>query len=154
MRHAIISSVNQIAHASQFVDPEVESEIRTFHQHCISVAGSPLESALSQPYLTVEDLKRAEAFETRFSHITGTISLGKNIPESIWRLPSLEKGGTRSVDFQTILFAKSSHKLLALTRPDGDLIPRAAPSTVLKQSLSWGTSQDETQTLMFCITCR
>ena len=102
MRHAKISSVNQIAHASQFVDPEVESEIRTFHQHCISVAGSPLESALSQPYLSVEDLKRAEAFETRFSHITRTISLGKNIPESIWRLPSLEKGGTRSVDFQTI----------------------------------------------------
>lgn len=103
MRHVKISSLNQIAHASQFVDPEVESEVRAFHQHCLSVAGSPLENKLSQPYLSIEDLKRAETFETRFSHITRTIDIGdSSIAESTWRWPSLDKGTARPIDFSTV----------------------------------------------------
>ena len=120
MRHVKISSVNQISHAGQFVDPEVESEIRAFHQHCISVAGSPLENALSQPYLSIEDLKRAETFETRFSHITRTIEFpDASVADTTWRWPSLDKGGTRPIDFSTVhqIFSEALGADYARRRP-------------------------------------
>lgn len=110
MRHIKISSLNQIAHASQFVDAEVETEIRTFHQHTISVAGTALENSLSQPYLSLEDLKRAEAFDTRFSHITGSVegsTCGRADPVVRW--PSVSKGSPRQIDFETVaqIFAQA-----------------------------------------------
>ncbi|MBW9064657.1 nitroreductase family protein [Rhizobium herbae] len=109
MRHVKISSLNQIAHASQFVDAEVESEIRTFHQHTISVAGTLLENSLSQPYLTLEDLKRAEAFETRFSHITGNIEGSLERTDPVIRWPSVSTGSPRQINFATVaqIFAQA-----------------------------------------------
>lgn len=110
MRHVKISSLNQIAHASQFVDAEVESEIRTFHQHTISVAGTPLENSLSQPYLSLEDLKRAEAFETRFSHITGNVEGSSHErADPVVRWPSVSTGSSRQIDFETVaqIFAQA-----------------------------------------------
>lgn len=110
MRHATIYSLNQISHANQFVDRELESEIRTFHQHGISVAGTLLEDSLSQPFLSIDDLKRAETFETRFSHITDSKQgCGRDIPENVSRWRSLARGSGEEIDFPTMarIFAQA-----------------------------------------------
>jgi len=100
---AEISALNQIGFASQFVDPDVETVVRTFHQHCFSCAGSTLENRVSTPYLTLEDLMSAEAKETRFSHISKILD-GSSIPSqsTISRWPSMTSGRPSPIPFQTI----------------------------------------------------
>lgn len=103
MMDAEISALNQIGYASQFVDPDVESVVRTFHHHCFSCAGSAFEQRVTAPYLTVENLLLAEAKEARFSHISEIVD-GCPTPTqaAVARWPSMKDGQQAVVEFQTI----------------------------------------------------
>jgi SagB-type dehydrogenase family enzyme len=87
------ASINQIGFASQFVDRDVEYQVREFHQSCITPVGSGFENLFGFPALTPAHLKRAEFVETRFSHLTQTIDIPREeAVESVGRFESLRHG--------------------------------------------------------------
>lgn len=98
-----ISALNQIGYASQFVDHDVEHTVRLFHHHCFSCAGSPLEQRVSTPYLSSSDLLRAEAKESRFSHISTVLDgCPTSTQTAVSRWPSAKSGQAGTVEFKTL----------------------------------------------------
>jgi len=98
-----ISALNQIGFASQFVDPDVEHTVRIFHHHCFTCAGSTLEKRISAPFLSTENLRLAEAKESRFSYLSDIV-LGHTTPTqtTVSRWPSLQIGQPGTVKFEKI----------------------------------------------------
>lgn len=98
-----ISALNQIGFTSQFVDPDVEHAVRTFHHHCFTCAGSTLEQRISAPFLSTEKLLLAETKESRFSHFSDIV-VGKPTPTQaiVSRWPSLKEGKTGVVEFEKL----------------------------------------------------
>lgn len=98
-----IRYLNQIEHASQFCDMEVEHFVRTFHQHSFSTAESEFDALVDGPYLTHEDLQAAELAEFHFSHLCEFID-GSNspTPETVDRSPSLNRGAKIELAFSRI----------------------------------------------------
>lgn len=95
-----ISALNQIGYASQFVDHDVEHVVRTFHHHCFSCAGSPLEQRVSTPYLSSSDLLRAETKESRFSHISAILDgCPTSTQTAVSRWPSAKEGQSGIIEF-------------------------------------------------------
>lgn len=111
MRDDEIASINQINFASQFVDKDVQYHVREFHQSCIAPVGSGFENLFGFPALTSGQLQRAEFFETRFSHLTDTIAIPKEmLAERVHRQESLRHANENaSIDFLTIsrIFAQA-----------------------------------------------
>lgn len=87
------ASFNQIGFASQFVDADVEYQVREFHQACMTPVGSGFESLFGSSAVTIRHLKRAEFAEARFSHLTQTIDIPQEKPIcDVTRFESLHHG--------------------------------------------------------------
>ena len=107
------ASINQIGFASQFVDKDVEYQVREFHQSCITPVGSGFESLFGFPALTPAHLKRAEFVETRFSHLTQTIDIPREeAVESVGRFESLRHGDAE-IDIEFSLISRIFAQALA-----------------------------------------
>lgn len=102
MRQADVSAFSQIGYTAQFVDPEVEHIVRTFHHHCLSCAGSVLDLRVSMPYLFPENMLLVEGKEARFSHISKVVPGDASAKAEVARWPSLRKGAAGSVEFTTV----------------------------------------------------
>jgi SagB-type dehydrogenase family enzyme len=98
------ASFNQIGFASQFVDADVEYQVREFHQACMTPVGSGFENLFGFSTVTASHLKRAEFVETRFSHLTRTIDIpGEKPIDSVGRSPSLHRGDPEAeIEFSLI----------------------------------------------------
>ncbi|QND61802.1 nitroreductase family protein [Mesorhizobium huakuii] len=98
-----ISALNQIGFTSQFVDPDVEHTVRTFHHHCFTCAGSTLEQRISAPFLSKETLLLAETKESRFSHFSHIVTgHSTSTQTAVSRWPSLKEGQLGIVEFEKI----------------------------------------------------